>query len=95
MVDRFYGGMSLLLAQIQDPWQIGKIHTNGDVENLSVGQSFLSRPKVAYHHLSPKDQARLHEISQDVLPSIFMGYALHVDGSWKGDFLVDAPEVYV
>ena len=43
---------------------------------------------VEYHPISAKDLSRLHQIGPKVLPGIFLGYALHAGGIWKGDILV-------
>ena len=32
--------------------------------------------------------SRLHQFGSKVLPGIFLGYALHAGGTWKGDVLV-------
>ena len=39
-----------------------------------------------------KDQSRLHQFGPKVLPSIFLGYALHAGGIWKRDVLVTDTE---
>ena len=41
-----------------------------------------------YHPISAKDLSRLHQFRPQVLPGIFLGYALHAGGIWKGDILV-------
>ena len=43
---------------------------------------------VEYHPISAEDLSRLHQFGPQVLPVIFLGYALHVGGIWKGDILV-------
>ena len=40
-----------------------------------------------YHPISASDQSRLHQFGPKVLPGMFLGYALHVVGIWKGDIL--------
>ena len=35
---------------------------------------------VEYHHISAKDQSRLHQFGSKVLPGIFFGHALYVGG---------------
>ena len=58
---------------------------------------------VEYHHVTAKDQSRIHEFGKKVLPGLFLGYALYAGGIWKGDVLVanleeletmDASEIY-
>ena len=51
---------------------------------------------VEYHLTSIKDQSRLHQFVPKVLPGIFLGYALHAGGIWKGDVEeLDASELHV
>ena len=56
-----------------------------------------------YHPITAKDQSRIHQFGEKVLPGLFLGYALYAGGIWKGDVLVadleeletmDASEVY-
>ena len=58
---------------------------------------------VEYHPLTAKDQSRIHQFGQKVLPGLFLGYALYAGRIWKGDVLiadleeletVDASEIY-
>ena len=58
---------------------------------------------VAYHHISAKDQSRLHQLGPKVLPCTILGNALHAGKIWKGDIVVadiqelgemDASEIY-
>ena len=53
--------------------------------------------------ISAKDQSRIHQFGQKVLPGLFLGYALYAGRIWKGDTLVadideletmDASEIY-
>ena len=55
------------------------------------------------HPISVKDLSRLYQFGPKVLPGVFLGYALHAEGIWKGDILVadieeleqmDASEIY-
>ena len=49
---------------------------------------------VQHHPISAKDQSRIHEFGNKVLPGIFLGYALYVEESWKGDiFVADIEEL--
>ena len=49
---------------------------------------------VEYHPISAKDLSRLHQFGPNVLPGIFLGYALHAGRIWKGNILVaDIEEV--
>ena len=58
---------------------------------------------VEYYTISSKDQSRIHQFGKNVLPGLFLGYALYAGGTWKGDALVadleeletmDASEIY-
>ena len=43
---------------------------------------------VEHHPISARDLSRLHQFGPKLLPSIFLGYALHAGRIWKGDILV-------
>ena len=43
---------------------------------------------VEYYPISAKDQSRIHQYGKQVLPGLFLGYALYAGGIWKGDILV-------
>ena len=58
---------------------------------------------VEYYPISAKDQSRIHQFGEKVLPGMFLGYALYAVRIWKGDVLVadseeletmDASEIY-
>ena len=42
-----------------------------------------------YHPVSAKDLSPLHQFGPKVLPGIFLGYALHAGGFWRGDISVE------
>ena len=51
---------------------------------------------VEYLPSSARDQARIHQIGNRVLPGIFRGYALIAERIWKGDILtVDVEELEI
>ena len=69
------------------------------------GKVLQSRWKrlVEYHPITAKDQSRIHQFGNKVLPGLFLGYAVYARGTWKGDVLVadleeleamDASEIY-
>ena len=43
---------------------------------------------VEYHPISAKDLSRVHQFGSKVLPGIFLGYALHAGGIWRGDIML-------
>ena len=58
---------------------------------------------VEYHHITAKDQSRIHQFRKKVLPGLFLGYALYAGRIWKGDVLIadleeletmDASDIY-
>ena len=70
------------LRNIQDLLSGGKIPNERRVPfNGPVGAM------EEYHPISAKDMSRLHQFGAKVLPGIFLGYALHAGGIWKGDIL--------
>ena len=38
---------------------------------------------VEYHPTTAKDQSRIHQFGKNVLPGLFLGYALYAGGIWK------------
>ena len=58
---------------------------------------------VEYLPSTAKDQSRIHQFGNKVLPGLFLGYALYAVRIWKGDVLdadleeletMDASEIY-
>ena len=58
---------------------------------------------VEYHSITSKDQSKIHQFGKNVLPGLFLGYALYAGRIWKGDVLIadleeletmDASEIY-
>ena len=43
---------------------------------------------VEYHPISAKDQSKSHQFDKNVLPGLFLGYALYAGGIWKGDIFI-------
>ena len=43
---------------------------------------------VEYHPISAKDQSILHQFGANVLPSIFLAYALYAGGIWQRDIMI-------
>ena len=76
------------LRNIQDLLSVGK-----SPYERQFGMPF-NRPvvpfgaMVEYHPISTKDRPRPHQSGAKVLPGIFLGYALHAGGIWKGDTMV-------
>ena len=67
------------------------------------GPIILFGSLVEYYPISAKAQSRIHQFGKKVLPGLFLGYALHLEGIWKGYILVadieeletmDASEIY-
>ena len=91
------------LRNIQDLWSDGKTHTRDVLENHLNGPIIPLCSLVEYYHISAKDQSRIHQFGKNVLPGLFLGYALYAGRIWKGDILVadveeletmDASEIY-
>ena len=72
------------------------------------GQPFKGRiipfgSLVEYHPITAADQSRIHQFGKNVLPGLFLGYALYAGGIWRRDVLdadleeletMDASEIY-
>ena len=75
-------------------WLMGKLVTGSDLANISQDLFLPLGSTIEYHPISAKDRASLHQFGKQVLPGIFMGYALYAGKLDKGDILVaDAEEL--
>ena len=71
---------------------------------VEVGKSIIPFGSlVEYYPISAKDQSRIHQFGEKVLPGLFLGYPLYAGRIWKGEVLVadleeletmDASEIY-
>ena len=82
---------------------MGRLHTKDVLVNLFKGPVTPFGSLVEYYPISAKDQSRIHQFGEKVLPGLFLGYALYAGGIWKGDIMVadveeletmDASEIY-
>ena len=49
-----------------------------------------------YHPVAAKDETKIHQFRKNVLPGVFLGYALYAEGIWKGDvFVADLEELEI
>ena len=81
----------------QIPWNVTPVCKTSQIYYLMgrrrFGQQFKG-PIVPFgslvecHPITAKDQSRIHQFGKKVLPGLFIGYALHVGGLWKGDVLI-------
>ena len=69
-------------------WQTGKLRTNEDFGESFKGPIIPFGALVEYLPNSERDKARIHQFGKNVLPGIFLGYALIAGGMWKGDILI-------
>ena len=67
---------------------MGRHHMIGGSDCPFDGPVIPSGAIVECHPISAKDQSRLHQFRAKVLPGVFLGYALYVEGIWKGDMMV-------
>ena len=75
------GGLILCSAvaaceMFKTSWQMGKHLMRDDLENQFNGPIIPFGAMVAHVPISAKDQSRLHQFGEKVLPNIFLGYAL-------------------
>ena len=68
-------------------WQTGKLLMKEDFGESFKGPIIPFGAPVEYLPSSARDQARIHQFGEKVLPGIFLGYALIAGGIWKGDVL--------
>ena len=82
------------LRNVEDLLSDGKTPHERRFEEPSSGQVILFVPMAENHPISAKDQARRDQYGKKVFPEIFVGYALHAEGIWKGDILVSDVEEF-
>ena len=76
------------LPNIQDLWSDGRTPYERRLGEPFKGPIIPFGSLVAYHIISAKDPARLHQFGKKVLPRRFVGYVLYAGGIWKGDIMV-------
>ena len=76
------------LRNIQDLLSDGKTHHERRFGKPSNRPVIPFGAMVEYPPISAKDLSRLHQFGPKVFSSIFLGYALHAGGIWKGDIVV-------
>ena len=76
------------LRNIQDLLSDGKTPYERRFGEPFKGPIFPFGSLVEYYPISAKDLWRLHQFGLKVLPGMFLGYALHAGGIWKGDIMV-------
>ena len=64
---------------------MGRHFVRGDSEYLFKVPTIPFCSIVECHPISAKDLSRLHQLGKKVLPGVFLGYASHAGGIWKGD----------
>ena len=102
LVGRFHECFTYL-RNVQDLLSDGKTPYERRFRKPFKGPIIPFSSMVEYHPITAKDQSRIHQFGKKVLPGLFLGYALYVEGIWKGDVLVadleeletmDASEIY-
>ena len=82
---------------------MGRLHTKDVLENLFKGHIIPFGSLVEYCPITAKDQSIIHQFGKEVLPGLFLGYALYAGRIWKGQIMVpdieeletmDASEIY-
>ena len=70
-------------------YRMGRRPMKDDLEKFFKKEPFVPFGSlVEYHHITAKDQSRIHQFEKKVLLGLFFEYALYVRGSWKGDVLI-------
>ena len=112
-VRRVKEGTSAVLLQsgLNESWWAGSMECYTYLRNVTDLLSDGKTPYeiipfgslVEYYPIPAKDQSRIHQFGKKVLLGFFLGYALYVEGIWKGDVLIadleeletmDASEIY-
>ena len=85
MVGGFYGVLLLSAKHSRSPLSDGKTPYERRFGIPFNGPVIPRGAMVEHHPKSAKDLSRLHQFGPKVLPGVFLGYALHAGGIWKGD----------
>ena len=56
---------------------MGRLHMKDALENRLKDLLFHLVHLVEYHHITAKDQSRIHQFGKKVSPGLFLGYALY------------------
>ena len=88
MVNRFYWFFCCYLKNIQDLLTDGKTPYARRFGMLFNGPVIPFGAMVVYHLISAKEQSRIHQFEQKVLPGKLLGYALYAARNWKRDVKV-------
>ena len=76
------------LRNIQDLLSDGKTPFDRRFGKACKGPIIPFGSLVEYYPISSKDQSRIYQFGQKVLPGLFLRDALYAGGIWKGDILV-------
>ena len=77
------------LRNIQDLLSDGKTPYERRLGESFKGPIIPFGSLVEYCPITAKDQSRIHQFGKEILPGLFLGYALYAGGGiWKGDVLV-------
>ena len=75
------------MRNVQDLLADGKTPCERRFGERFKGHIIFFGAMVEYHPISPRDQARIHQIGKKVLPEIFLVYESVAVSIWKGDIL--------
>ena len=80
--------VTLICETSQIYYLMGRHHVRDVFGQPFKGPIFPFGSLVEYHPITAKDQSRIHQFGKEVLPGLFLGYALYAGIIWKGDVLV-------
>ena len=63
---------------------MGRLHTKDVLDNLFKEPIIPFGALVEYYPISAKDQSRIHQFGERVLPGLFLGYALYAEENLEG-----------
>ena len=73
------------LRNVQDLLAGGQTPPERRSNSPPQGPIIFFGAEVKFHPVSSRDQGRVHQFGTEVLPGIFIGYALNAGGSWTDD----------
>ena len=76
------------LANVVEIFKNGKTayHTRFDTEYS--GPTIPFGAEIYYLPIAPKDKARTHQLGEEVLKGIFLGYETQAGMRWSGDLII-------
>ena len=87
MVGRFHGMLYLCAKRFKISYLMGRPPHERRLGQPFSGPIIPFGSLVEYHPKTAKDQSRIHQFGEKVLPGLFLGCVLYAGWIWKGDIM--------